>query len=139
MVGVSTNPRRIAELSAATELRAVEAHRQARLGHDGTVRVKSDTTPGLEWVVRAWTSSAGVGIVFECRASNPSLAVGRGHVPVVSRVPGAAPCIHAATAARRMEREGLACWDAGLWVATAKAVRMPVDGDADPFAGLGAA
>jgi hypothetical protein len=138
---MSTNPRRIAELSAATEIRAAENHHQARMGDAGTIRVTSDTTPGLEWIVRAWTSGPGVGIVFECRPSDPGLAAGRGHMPHASRIPGDVPCVHCATAARRMEREGLARWDGGLWVATPRACAVaPSDvDDGDPFAGFGAA
>lgn len=133
---MSTTSQHLAELSFAAEIRAKENGHHAILRSDRTVSIKSDTTEGLHWIVRAFTASeAGEPIVFECRADNPVLAEGRGHLPLVSRTPGACCCQHAATAAHRLEREGLAVWVGGVWVATAKAVG-PVDSDGDPFAGF---
>ena len=111
-----------------------EGHRAILDGR--TIRVVSDTYPALFYRVRAVTSSGP--IVFECqtysRATNrPCDAT---HGQTVSTEPGVAPCKHAALAARRLEREGLARYDDGLWI-TADAVTAAVAEEArvdDPFA-----
>lgn len=123
--------------SLAAEIRAKENGRNAVLRGDGSVSVKSDSTDGLHWVVRAFSAGEGEPILFECRADNPSLALGRGHFPLVSQVAGACCCQHAATAANRLEYEGFAAWVGGVWVSTAKAVRpVTVESVEDVFAGL---
>lgn len=121
--------------SHLAELRAKEAGHNAVLRGDGSVSVLSDTTPGLHWVVRAFSGAEGDPVLFECRADNPSLALGRGHFPLTSEIPGCCKCQHMATAAARLEREGLIAWDGGVFVATAKAVRA-VESDDDCFAGF---
>lgn len=126
----------LAERSLAAEERAVEEGHHAVLA-GGCMSVASDSTPGLHWLVKAFSLSAGEGIIFTCHADNAELVYGRGHLPLESRRPGHVPCKHAAIAARRLAREGLAEWVAGSWVATDKAVqavRLP----AGPFKGLAA-
>lgn len=127
------------ERSLAAEARAVEAGHHAIL--DGrTVRVCSDSTPGLHWIVSAECLPAeGAGVIFTCDPEDWAAAEGRGHLHLRSEAPGAVPCMHAALAARRLEREGLIRWERGSWVTTARAAAaiaetLPVVDD--PFAGL---
>lgn len=127
------------ERTLAAEARAIEAGHHAIL--DGnTIRVCSDSTPGLHWLVTAEAVPfAGAGIVFRCTPDDWTLAQGRGHTCAVSAAPGAVPCMHAALAARRLEREGLARWTAGEWQVTDRTVELvratlPVVDD--PFEGL---
>lgn len=132
----SMRTKSLAELSLAAEARAVEEGHHAMLA-GGCMSVVSDTTPGLHWMVKAFSLSAGEGIIFTCHADDAELAHGRGHLPLTSRSPGALPCKHAGLAARALSRAGLAQWINGSWVATEKAVqatRLP----ADPFKGLAA-
>jgi hypothetical protein len=120
---MSTSPFR---RSLDAEVRAKEAGHNAVLRPDGSVSVVSDSTDGLHWIVRAFAGAVGEPVLFECRADNPTLALGRGHFPLVSQTPGVCPCMHTARAAQRLEREGLVAWDGGVWVTTARAV-CPVD------------
>lgn len=126
----------LAERSLDAEARAVEEGHHAILA-GGCMSVVSESTPGLHWLVKAFSLSAGEGIIFTCHADDSGLAYGRGHLPLESRQPGHVPCKHAALVARSCERAGLAKWVGGSWVATEKAVqavRLP----ADPFKGLAA-
>lgn len=123
--------------SLDAEVRARENGHNAVLRDDGTVSVVSDTTDGLHWIVRAFAGAPGQPVLFECRADNPTLALGRGHVPLVSETPGVVPCMHAARAAQRLERAGMVAWDGGVFVTTARAIVPSSDVDdidGDPFA-----
>lgn len=111
------------ESSLAAETRAVEEGHRAFVQDDGSIRVVSDTRPGVAYHITFDTLGGDQRIRFwcDCPAS-----------PHHSRTqPGHVVCKHEALAARRLEREGLARWDpeAG-WVITDKAAitRRP-----DPF------
>lgn len=129
---MSTNRLTTAEVNIAAEVRAVEEGHRAMLAADHHASVLSDTTPGLHWLVTGQAPHAGAGIMFHCV---PDGAVTNGHGDRWSRTPGRLCCKHAAVLVRRLEREGLAAFVDGVWVATDRAVvryRHP----ADLFAGL---
>jgi hypothetical protein len=86
----------------AAEVRAVEEGHNARVLPDGSVLVKSDSHPG-SYVVRVGRV---VGGQISLRCTCPSGAY-RTSLPI--------PCKHAALVARRLEREGLAYYDDGVW------------------------
>jgi hypothetical protein len=86
----------------AAEVRAVEEGHNARVLPDGSVLVKAESNPGSYRV-----SIRGVrdGVLrFGCTCRSGAY---RTSLPV--------PCKHAAVAARRLEREGLARWADGVW------------------------
>lgn len=119
------------QANLAAEVRATEEGHHAWIT-SGAMRVISDTTPGLWWNVTAAATHPGAGIVFHCCAENGDPTVGHGNR--WSRRPGRVTCKHAALSARRLEREGLAVWCHGLWIATEKAAVVgPVVGPVDPF------
>lgn len=140
----------ITDRTVAAEARFVEEGHRAYLGRDETgpfVRVVSDTLGqrGIAYKVRAVASGPGLPLVFDCTPDGDVGTDGHRHL---SRVDGRPTCKHAAGAARRMEREGLAeLISAGVhgsavirdsrWVATEKACPPPAPPtDDDPFAGF---
>ncbi len=118
-----------AERNLAAEVRAVEEGHRARL--DGaSIVVTSDTHHGKQFRVSAG-SVPGQPISFTCTPEGVDAY--RNDHGRCTAAPGVCGCKHAALAARRLEREGLAELVAGVWVSTATAtVAVP----ADPFAGL---
>ena len=86
----------------AAEIRAVEEGHNARVLPDGSVLVKSESQPGSYRV--AIRRIAGGVLWFGCTCRSGEY---RTSLPI--------PCKHAALAARRLEREGLARWDDGTW------------------------
>lgn len=126
--------------TVAAEARAVEEGHHAILEPGGAIRVVSDTEPGKHYRVEFWQGPDGSSIVFRCRPA-PGQGPGyRDHGDIVGAA-GRLPCKHAALAARRLEREGLARFDpVDGWVLTGPvprvghvtATRLP----ADPMAGL---
>ena len=86
----------------AAEVRAVEEGHNARVLPDGSVLVKAESHPGSYRVVIR--GIAGGVLRFGCTCRSGAY---RTTLPV--------PCKHAAVAARRLEREGLARWEDGTW------------------------
>jgi hypothetical protein len=86
----------------AAEIRAVEEGHNARVLPDGSVLVKAESRPGSYRVVLRGLTDGVLRFGCNCRSGEyrASLAV---------------PCKHAALAARRLEREGLARWEDGSW------------------------
>lgn len=125
------------ERTIAAEARAVEeGHRAFLTG--SAIRVTSDTQPGLHWLVKATASAAdGSPIAFRCEADRWPGTMG--HKPMTGEA-GTLPCKHAGVAVRRLEREGLARFDAVAgWVITAEAAEIVAARyaqPADPFKGL---
>lgn len=109
-----------AEANLAAEIRAVSEGHRAFLAADHRASVVSDTTDGLHWLVTAQATHTGAGIVFHCW---PDQSGCPGHGDRWSRTPGRVTCKHASLLARRLEREGFARWDRGMWVATEKSAR----------------
>jgi hypothetical protein len=86
----------------AAEIRAVEEGHNARVLPDGSILVKAESHPGS---YRVAIRSIVDGVLrFGCTCRSGEY---RNALPV--------PCKHAALAARRLEREGLARWDDGSW------------------------
>lgn len=134
------------ERTLAAEVRGVEEGHHAFLA-GGKIRVKSDSTEGLNWLVTATANNVDGGLIlFRCSPDNPRLAHGHGHRPGYCTDQGALPCKHAGVAARRLEREGLIRFAHGDgeqgttgWVVTAKAAELVTQSynlPADPFQGL---
>jgi hypothetical protein len=97
----------------AAEARAIEGGHRARALPDGSLLVKADSRGG-SYRVRVAGVERGL-VVFRCDCPSGDY---RAHLPV--------PCKHAALAARRLEREGLARWADGGWRPSARAaVRVP--------------
>jgi hypothetical protein len=90
------------EFALAAEVRAVEEGHLARVLPDGSILVKADSRPG-SYLVRIRRVTDGV-VGFACTCPSGTYRADR---PV--------PCKHAALAGRRLEREGLASFDAGRW------------------------
>jgi hypothetical protein len=86
----------------AAEVRAVEEGHNARVLPDGSVLVKSESHPGSYRVVLRGIADGVLRFACSCRSGTY-----RTSLPV--------PCKHAAVAARRLEREGLARWEDGTW------------------------
>jgi hypothetical protein len=86
----------------AAEIRAVEEGHNARVLPDGTILVKAESRPGSYRVTIRGIDDGLLRFGCSCRSGEY-----RGTLPV--------PCKHAAVAARRLEREGLARWDDGSW------------------------
>lgn len=107
-------PRLAVERNVEKEARAVEEGHRAFVQPGGTVRVKSDTHEGKWYVITPIDS--GFGIVFRCTPEGAH-AFEDDHL-ATSSTPGVLPCKHAALAARRLEREGLARVIDGLWFTT---------------------
>jgi hypothetical protein len=86
----------------AAEIRAVEEGHNARVLPDGSILVKAESHP-VSYRVSIRGIDDGV-LRFGCTCRSGEY---RSSLPV--------PCKHAAVAARRLEREGLARWDDGSW------------------------
>ena len=86
----------------AAEIRAVEEGHNARVLPDGSVLVKAESQPGSYRVVLRGIAGGVLRFGCSCRSGEY-----RTSLPV--------PCKHAALAARRLEREGLARWEDGSW------------------------
>lgn len=97
--------------NSEAEARFVEGGHRALVQSDGSVRVVSDTLHGKYYVV----TFAGYGdkVIFRCepRGADDHRI---GHMALVGD-PGVVPCLHAAGAARRLEREGLIRWTRFGW------------------------
>jgi hypothetical protein len=86
----------------AAEIRAVEQGHNARVLPDGSILVKAESNPGSYHVRIRGINDDILWFACSCRSGEH-----RTSLPV--------PCKHAALAARRLEREGLARWDDGTW------------------------
>lgn len=86
----------------AAEIRAVEEGHNARVLPDGSILVKAESHPGSYRVAIRGIADGVLRFGCTCRSGEH-----RSALPV--------PCKHAAVAARRLEREGLARWDDGSW------------------------
>jgi hypothetical protein len=86
----------------AAEVRAVEEGHNARVLPDGSILVKAESHPGSYRVSIRGIADGVLRFGCTCRSGTY-----RTSLPV--------PCKHAALAARRLEREGLARWDDGRW------------------------
>jgi hypothetical protein len=86
----------------AAEIRAVEEGHNARVLPDGSLLVKAESGPGSYRVVLRRIGDGVLWFGCSCRSGEY-----RTSLPV--------PCKHAALAARRLEREGLARWEDGTW------------------------
>jgi hypothetical protein len=86
----------------AAEVRAVEEGHNARVLPDGSVLVKAESAPGSYRVTLRAVNDGILRLGCTCRSGEY-----RRTLPV--------PCKHAAVAARRLEREGIARWDDGRW------------------------
>lgn len=102
-----TTMTREGEYALRAEARAVEAGRLARMNDDGSISVKSDSTEGVTYRVTFEPADLVIKFTCTCKAGQHR------HEAV--------PCKHAAAAARRLEREGLARWVDGYWLLTEKA------------------
>lgn len=125
----------IAVRNIAAEVRFVEEGHRATLLPGGAIRVVSDTHHGKGYRVEFSALAAGEPIRWSCQPEGRA-AFTDDHL-LVTASDGSLPCKHAAGAARRLEREGLAALDRlGRWVATEKAVPAAPPAPADPFEGL---
>lgn len=131
----------IAERNVAAEARAVECGHRARVQDGGWVKVTSDTHGDLGKFYRVdAVAHIDALISFSCKPDGPR-AYKDDHL-AASNVPGVLPCMHAALAARALERHGLAQLDEfGRWEATAVVmdeVRAKLDASdpSDPLEGL---
>jgi hypothetical protein len=86
----------------AAEIRAVEEGHNARVMPDGSILVKAESNPGSYRVTIRGIDGGILRFGCSCRSGQYRTAL-----PV--------PCKHAALAARRLEREGLARWADGSW------------------------
>ena len=86
----------------AAEIRAVEEGHNARVLADGSVLVKAESNPDSYRVTIGGIDGGVLRFGCSCRSGEY-----RSALPV--------PCKHAALAARRLEREGLARWEDGSW------------------------
>jgi hypothetical protein len=86
----------------AAEVRAVEEGHNARVLADGSILVKAESHPGSYRVAIRGIDQGVLRFGCTCRSGEYRTAL-----PV--------PCKHAALAARRLEREGLARWEDGRW------------------------
>jgi hypothetical protein len=86
----------------AAEIRAVEEGHNARVLPDGSILVKAESHPGSYRVVLRKLDEGYLWFGCSCRSGEY-----RTSLPI--------PCKHAALAARRLEREGLARWEDGTW------------------------
>lgn len=122
-----------AERNLAAEARAVEAGHRAFVQEGGWIKVTSDTHGDLgKWYHVEFLGTPGAPIRFSCIPEGPK-AYQDDHKAGSAR-PGVVPCMHAALAARRLEREGLAVLDeVGLWRDAREFVSRQPD---DPFEGL---
>jgi hypothetical protein len=86
----------------AAEIRAIEEGHNARVLPDGSILVKAESQPGSYRVLLRGVADGVLWFRCSCRSGEY-----RTSLPV--------PCKHAALAARRLEREGLARWEDGSW------------------------
>jgi hypothetical protein len=100
--GDAPEPRDHRLYGLAAEIRAVEEGHNARVLPDGSILVKSDSQPGSYRVSLRRVAGGVLWFACTCRSGEYRTAL-----PV--------PCKHAALAARRLEREGLARWEDGSW------------------------
>jgi hypothetical protein len=137
---VNPGPTNRAGRTLAAELRAVAEGHRAFLDRDHRgpfVKVVSDTVRGKWYRVTAH-AAADQPIVFECEPRG-TRAYEDDHLHATAQ-PGHLPCKHCGVAARRLERQGMAEYVDGAWVATlaadtaATVRRLPEP--ADPFAGF---
>ena len=98
---LDTTPRHPA-YGFAAEIRAVEQGHNARVMPDGSILGKAESRPGSYRVASRGIDDGVLRFGCNCRSGEY-----RSSLPV--------PCKHAALAARRLEREGLARWDDGRW------------------------
>lgn len=128
----------MAEANVRAEARAVEEGLRARVSPGSRmVRVDSASWRGKFYEVQPIVHLDGL-ISFSCRPFGRKAYV-EDHLYATSGMPGAAPCMHAACAARRLERHGLARYDEhGRWSVTAKALALaaPVPVPDDLLEGL---
>jgi hypothetical protein len=107
----------------AAEIRAVEEGHNARVLPDGSILVKSDSQAGSYRVFIRGIADGVLRFGCSCRSGQYRTAL-----PV--------PCKHAALAARRLEREGLARWEDGTWRlrdrAQVRGVRLLLSGTVRP-------
>lgn len=126
------------EANIAAESRAVEDGHHALVMPGGWVKVVSDTHHG-KWYEVVFLGHIDGLILFVCRPHGPN-AYRDDHLYAASALPGRLPCKHAALAARRLEREGLAVYDAhGRWQVTELALSLlpaPRRLPDDPLEGL---
>lgn len=116
----------------AAEIRAIEEGHRAFLNDDGSLSVKSDSRDGVTYRI---TFSIGGHFVGGEMAVKFSCSCPSGQ----SRPSEIVPCKHASLAGRRLEREGLAIWKGGIFVASPKARReyvKKVNAPDDPLEGL---
>ena len=127
-----------AQRNLEAEVRAVEEGHHALLLRDqrgAYLRVVSDTVPGKEFRVRAYAPQPGDQLMFECEPHG--VEAGVNDHKFRSAPAGIAGCKHAALAARRLERAGIATFANGRWYATQTVGYERIEaGPADPFAGL---
>lgn len=112
----------VAERNVSAEARAAEAGHRARVQPGGWVKVTSDTHGDLgKWYRVEFVGHIDGLVEFACRPEGPN-AYQDDHL-AASASPGSVPCMHAALAARRLEREGLATYDGhGRWSLSLAAV-----------------
>lgn len=84
------------------EARAKKSKHRAWINDDGSIRVHSNSQPNLWHVVTYEVAGQDV-IRFRCTCE-----AGQNRIELI-------PCVHAAKAAFRLEREGIAVKRGGLW------------------------
>lgn len=108
------------ERNVEAEARAVEEGHHAFVMPGGWVKVVSDSIEG-KWYEVLFVGHIDDLISFTCRPHGRR-CYQEDHLYASSGRPGELPCKHAALAARKLEREGLARLDRfGRWIATARA------------------
>jgi len=126
----------VADANLQAEVRFVESGRRMLAHAEGGLRCLSDTHGDLGKAYRVTFHApyAGSAVVFTCTPEGER-AYEDDHLHVVGG-PGVVPCLHAAGAARRLEREGLIrLTHLGEWVATAAAAKpAPTVEEEDVFA-----
>lgn len=132
----------VPERNVGAESRAVEEGHRAQVQPGGWVKVVSDTHGDIgKWFHVEFVTHIDGLISFSCRPEGPK-AYKDDHL-AASAAPGTVPCKHAALAARRLEREGLARYDNhGRWVVDESLldwIRAKIEAmqPADPFEGFG--
>lgn len=103
----------------AAEARALEEGHHARMNDDGSLSVKSDSrrdvTYRITFSIGSWFVAGDMAVKFSCTCPSGQ-----------ARPDELVPCKHAALAGRRLEREGLAVWKHGIWMASPNARRAYV-------------
>jgi hypothetical protein len=125
------------ERNVAAEARAVEEGHHSYVMPGGWVKVVSDSIEG-KWYEVLFIGHIDDLISFTCRPHGRR-CYQEDHLYATSGRPGELPCKHAALAARKLEREGLARLDDhGRWAATSKArrIRKKVTLPKNPLEGL---